>query len=129
MIYRRLDKEGDYVLGSGSNNFYKDNQAVSQAVITWLKLLKGEWWEDVNNGLPLWQSILGQPGSEVNRQSVDNIIQDRIHKLTLDNIPLVASIDNYESTWDNNNRKYKFTCTVTTIYSQSVTIQESLSIG
>lgn len=129
MIYRRLDNNGDYILGTGSNNFYSGNQAVAQAVITWLKLLRAEWWEDVNNGLPLWQSILGQPGSEINRHSVDNIIQERIRDLKLGDKPLIAVINNYESDWDNVNRSYKFTCTLTTIYSTTLTIQEQLAIG
>lgn len=129
MIYRRLDKNGDYVLGTGSNNFYSNNQAVAQAVITWLKLLRAEWWENVNNGLPLWQSILGQPGSEINRHSVDNIIQERIRDLRLGDQPLIEVINNYESDWDNINRSYKFTCTLTTIYSETLVIQEQLAIG
>lgn len=129
MIYRRLDQNGDYVLGTGSNNFYSNNQAVAQAVITWLKLLRAEWWEDVNNGLPLWQSILGQPGSEINRHSVDNIIQERIRDLRLGDQPLIEVINNYESDWDNVNRSYKFTCTLTTIYSETLVIEEQLTIG
>ena len=129
MIYRRLDQNGDYILGTGSNNFYSNNQAVAQAVITWLKLLRAEWWEDVNNGLPLWQSILGQPGSEINRHSVDNIIQERIRDLRLGDQPLIDVINNYDSDWDNINRSYKFTCTLTTIYSTTLTIQEQLAIG
>lgn len=129
MIYRRLDKDGDYVLGTGDNNFYSNNQAVAQAIITWLKLLRAEWWENVNNGLPLWQSILGQPGSEINRHSVDNIIQERIRDLRLGDQPLIEVINNYESDWDNINRSYKFTCTLTTIYSETLVIKEQLAIG
>lgn len=129
MIYRQLDTNGDYVLGRGAGEFLKGSQAAAQAIVTHIKLLLGEWWEDVNNGLPLWQSVLGQPGSEVNKVSVDNIVKSRILSTNLYGTNLVASIDDYSSTYSSNNRTYNFEAVVTTIYSESVTIKEQLSIG
>lgn len=129
MIYRQLDNDGDYVLGRGTGEFLKGPEAVAQAIVTNLKLLLGEWWEDVNNGLPLWQSILGQPGSEVNKTSVDNIIRRRILDTKIGNTPLISSIDDYSSEYSAQTRNYVFEAVVTTIYSESVTIKEQLSIG
>ena len=129
MIYRQLDKDGDYVLGRGTGEFLKNSEAVAQAIVTNLKLLLGEWWEDVNNGLPLWQSILGQPGSEINKNSVDNIIRRRILDTNMDGTQLVSSIDDYSSQYSAQSRSYIFEAVVTTIYSESVTISEQLSIG
>lgn len=129
MIYRRLTSDGDYVFGQGKAQFLSGSEAVAQAVITHLKLLLGEWWEDVNNGLPLWQSILGQPGSEDNLQSVDNIIKDRILSTSQDGNKLISSIDDYTRTYDASTREYYFEARVTTIYSESVTIKEQFSIG
>lgn len=34
--------------------------AVGQAILTNLKLFLGEWWENLNLGLPVLQSMLGQ---------------------------------------------------------------------
>lgn len=127
MIYRALDPNGDYSFGQ--DDFLSGPKSVGQAIVTSLKLLKGEWWEDVNNGLPLWQSILGQPGSEVNKESVDNIIKDRIQKVNLNGELLVSSIDSYDSTLDTETRQYSFTAEITTIYSESVVIQESINLG
>lgn len=129
MIYRRLDSNGDYVFGQGRSQFLSGSEAVAQAIITNLKLLLGEWWEDVNNGLPLWQSILGIPGSEANQLSIDNIIKDRILKTNLNGEILVSSIDDYTRTYDATTRIYTFEAVVTTIYSESVVIKEQLSIG
>ena len=129
MIYRLEDKDGDYTLGRGDSGWLSGPAAVAQAIVTSLKLLLGEWWEDVNNGLPLWQSILGQPGSEVNKLSVDNIIRERILETNLNGTPLVSSIDDYVGTYNANTRAYSFTAIVTTIYSESVTIKETLTIG
>lgn len=129
MIYRREDENGDYMLGTDSGEFLSGSAAVAQAIITSLKLLVGEWWEDVNNGLPLWQSILGQPGSEVNKLSIDNIIRGRILETNLDGVKLVSSIDDYTGNYDASLRSYTFEAVVTTIYSESVTIKDTLSIG
>lgn len=129
MIYRRLTSDGDYVFGQGKAQFLSGSEAVAQAVITHLKLLLGEWWEDVNNGLPLWQSILGQPGSADNLQSVDNIIKDRILSTSQDGNKLISSIDDYTRTYDASTREYYFEARVTTIYSESVTIKEQFSMG
>ena len=129
MIYRAEDKNSDYILGQGNSEWLSGSEAVAQAIVTSLKLLLGEWWEDVNNGLPLWQSILGQPGSEVNKLSVDNIIRERILETNLNGTPLVSSIDDYAGTYNANTRAYSFTAIVTTIYSESVTIKETLTIG
>ena len=129
MIYRREDENGDYSLGTDSREFLSGSAAVAQAIITSLKLLVGEWWEDVNNGLPLWQSILGQPGSEVNKLSIDNIIRGRILETNLNGVQLVSSIDDYIGTYDSSTRSYYFEAVVTTIYSESVTIKDTLSIG
>lgn len=129
MIYRRLDSDGDYVFGQGRSQFLSGSEAIAQAIITNLKLLLGEWWEDVNNGLPLWQSILGIPGSEANQLSIDNIIKDRILKTNLNGEVLVSSIDDYTRTYDSVTRVYTFEAVVTTIYSESVVIKEQLSIG
>ena len=63
MIYRRLDADYDYTFGQGKQDFVSGVDAVAQAIYTRLFLLFGEWWEDQKDGLPLWQSIIGVPGS------------------------------------------------------------------
>ena len=114
MKYRRLDENGDYVFGSGSNNFVVDLEAVSQAVVTRLKLLQGEWWEDLSEGLPLWQEILGSSGSNEHLTYVDNLITQRIF-----NTPGVTSIIDYEGQWDASTRQYRFNARVNTTYSET----------
>lgn len=129
MIYRKLDDNGDYILGQGRAEFFSGVEAVAQAIITHIKLLLGEWWEDVDNGTPLWQSMLGTPGTESNLVSIDNIIKDRILSTQLNGENLVSTIDNYERTYNSNTRSYSFKAEVTTIYSESVLIEQELSIG
>lgn len=109
MIYRRLDDDWDYCFGRGKQNYISDIDAVGQAIKTRLLLLYGEWWEDLSDGLPLWERILGTNGSEENRQAVDLIIRDRIS-----GTDGVSAVIQFESTFEK--RIYKFTATVETIY-------------
>lgn len=78
MRYRQLTSTGDYTFGQGNLNYVEKQEAVSQAVKTRLKLLLGEWWEDLEDGLPLFQVILLQRGNEDGRQTIDLLVQERI---------------------------------------------------
>ncbi|CQR71690.1 hypothetical protein SOV_04860 [Sporomusa ovata DSM 2662] len=112
MIYRRLDSNGDYVFGSNQQAFISKADAVAQAIYTRLKLLLAEWWEDTQDGLPLFQSILGVRTNR-GKQAIDIIIQDRIRGTTD-----VTGIYNFTSTFDNETRQYSFKCQVDTAYGQ-----------
>ncbi|SFE43276.1 hypothetical protein SAMN04487969_102492 [Paenibacillus algorifonticola] len=116
MRYRKLDPTGDYQFGRNKNDFLVDVGAVAQAISTSLKLLEDEWWEDTQIGLPLFQNILGQPGTPENVQAVDLLVQGIIS-----NVEGVRGIEDFESLYEN--RKYVLNCTVETIYG-SVQVNE-----
>lgn len=107
--YRKLTPGGDFTFGGGSQDFYKDAEAVRQAVLTRLKLLQDEWWEDVEDGLPLFQSILGQSGSREDLDTIDLLVQDRIL-----GTPDVTGVNDFVSSYSN--RTYSCECTVDTTY-------------
>lgn len=117
MKYRALDENGDYSFGFGQNDFLTDGRAVAQAVGTKLKLFKGEWWENINDGLPFFQSIAGRPSSLGGVAAVDLIIQARIK-----DAPGVQDITSFQSTFDPKIRKYTCKVTVSTIYGTSVEV-------
>jgi hypothetical protein len=106
---RRLDASHDPSFGKGQGDFLHDIDAVAQIIKTRLLLFKGEWWEDTNSGLPLWQSILGVSGATRNRQAIEHIIQKRIRET-----PHVTSVLSVSSTYDPSTRAYSFTATVDT---------------
>lgn len=108
MKYRKLIN-GDYSFGSNANDFISGTLAVSQAIKTNLLLLFGEWWESTDEGLPLFQNILGQPGTPENEQAVDLLVQANIT-----NTPGVISIKNFSSIYAD--RTYSLTCTAETQY-------------
>ena len=113
MIYRRLDKDGDYTFGNGRGNFLSGVDAVAQAVSTRLKLFTGEWWADRNDGLPLFQSILGYQGK--NKATVDRLITERI--LGTQN---VIGIKGISSQYNADTRAYQFSATIDTAFGDVV---------
>jgi len=119
MIYRELDLNGDYTFGKNMQNFISGAAAVAQAIKTNLLLLKEEWWEDTEEGLPLFQNIIGQKFfADGNIQSADLIIKDRIA-----NTQGVLTIIGYNSMYDN--RKLSISCTVITIFGESASVEVS----
>lgn len=120
MKYRILDENGDYSFGKGQQNLTYGTYAVTQAIQTRLKLLKGEWWENTELGLPLYQSILGQSGVTEKIYIIDTLIKEQIVG-TQD----VIGIIDFSSSFDSVTRSYSFSCTVNTRYGIT-TLTESL---
>ncbi len=113
MKYRRLDENWDYVFGHGKNDYLEGREAVGQAVKSRLLLLYGEWWEDLEDGLPLFERILASSGSDANKQAVDIIFARRIGDTTG-----VLNVSWYDSSFDRNKRAYSFSCRVDTVYGE-----------
>lgn len=113
MKYRRLDKNWDYTFGNGGKNYLTDTEAVTQAVKSRLLLLYREWWEDLEDGLPLWERIVGTTGHKDNLQAVDYIFKERIEKTEG-----VQAILAYHS--DFKNRQYRFKAAIQTVYGNVV---------
>lgn len=110
MKYRRLEgNTNEPVMGRGRQDFITDTEAVGQAVITRLRFFKGEWWENVYLGIPMWQEILGVVGMKI--ISIDRILQSHI----LDTKD-VRSIQDLQSKFNSADRKYEFQCSINTVY-------------
>lgn len=117
MRYRKLDANGDYTLDN-EQAFYKNvPEAVGQAVLTRLRLWKGEWFINVEDGTPWLTEILGK--RRINRNP-DAVIKQRIL-----GTQGVKEITDYSSAFDGNTRQLSVTCTLNTIYG-ATTISETL---
>ena len=115
MKYRRLDKNGDMVFGQGAQDFLVDSrETVAQACMTRLKLLYGEWWEDIQSGFPLWQTILGSRVTESTLASINQLYATRI--LGTEG---VTSIESYEASFNSQSRQYSFTAIINTRYGET----------
>lgn len=116
MIYRKIDEHGDYVFGRNQGNYTNDAGAVEQAVVTRLRQLIAEWWEDLEDGLPLWQQIIGSRDKE----RAERIIRARIAKTKY-----VKSILSFAVDWDNERRHLTVRAVVDTEFGQ-ITVEEVL---
>lgn len=112
--YRKLDGNGDYIFGHGLADFYKNADAVGQAVKTRLLLLYGEWWEDLENGTPLFEGILGRTLTDDSLRAVDLIIKDRVL-----GVEGVSAIKTYNSSIDRRKRIYSIEMEIETIYGET----------
>ncbi len=114
MRYRRLEGvENEPVFGRGKQDFLTNVEAVGQAVITRLKFFRGEWWEDIYLGIPMWQEILGVVGAR--KDVIDRVIQKEILDTTG-----VFSIDQLVSVFNRDSRAYQFYAVINTIYGRTV---------
>ena len=121
MKYRALDKNGDFTFGR--RLFYTNQEAVAQAISTRLKLLFGEWWENRDDGMPLFEQIVGVYNGDSAREAIDLIISERIQKT--ENVTRVVS---YKSNFDANTREYSAICVVDTSFGEiSLSLSENLA--
>jgi len=103
------DGSNDPQRGQGQGNFLADKAAVDQIIRTRLLLFEGEWWENLTDGLPLWQKILTYGGA--NLPQVSLLIQKRIT-----DTPYVTGVSNVQSSIDKSTRRLSFSCSVSTVF-------------
>ena len=105
MIYRKLDDNGDYTFGGNAQSFVKDSYAVQQAVITRLRQLIYEWWEALEDGIPLWQKIIASRDIDMAKK----IIRERI-----EGTKYVKNVLFFNTDWQNAQRKLIVKATIDT---------------
>lgn len=118
---RKLDQNHDPVYGNGLQDFLTDIYAVAQLIDTSLLLLQGEWWEDMNAGLPLFQQIVSVGGVGNNPQIAGFVIQGIILA-----VPYVTSLQDMSLNYNSANRTFSYTCIV---YTQFGAVQTDFSPG
>src|SRR5277367_4375306 len=97
-----------------------NTDAVGQAILTRLNLFLGEWWENLSLGLPVFQSMLGQLGSQRQIAAMQLIIQQNVA-----GGPFVTSVNKVAVSFVDGN--FVFTVTATTIFG-TVTVTNSPGI-
>lgn len=109
---RALDANHDPIYGNGQNNFLNDIDAVAQIIQTSLLLFQGEWWEDLNEGVPMFQSILGTNNGK-KADAIALILQNAI--LTCSASDFITGIKDIVTTY-NTKRQFNFACVVETTF-------------
>jgi len=115
ITYRQLGPNNDPVWTS----YLTDLDAVGQMIMTRLNLFEGEWWLDLNDGLPLWQQILAVSGANARQDQISLLIQQRIRET-----PFVTEITEAKINYDGNSRSLTFYAVVKTQFG-SLTIESA----
>lgn len=117
MRYRRLDSQGDMVFGHGDADYLKNSpECVAQAVVTRLRLLRGEFFLDLTEGTPYAPAVLGKH----TKASYDFALRRRVLETEG-----VTAIEEYESVFDGETRRLTVNIRIDTSYGPA-TVQEVL---
>ena len=108
MLVRRLDEGHDMTFGQGLANYARDDEATAQAVKTRLLLLKGEWFLDIEAGVPYLQQIAVKPANLP--------LAEAIIKQTILETEGVEALRSFGMTFDRDTRRLTIQATVANTY-------------
>lgn len=115
MLVRRLDGNHDMTFGHGIADMAVDSESCAQRVKTRLLLLQGEWFLDMDAGVPWIQQITVKPA---NLPFAESVI-----KRTILETDGVSEIRKFGMALDRNTRKLTISATVATIYGDVANIK------
>lgn len=107
MTVRLIDPETGDIVTRGVQ-FTTGQTEIAQTIATRLKLFKGEYFRDITDGTPWFQSILGKGGTFAQR---DAYIKNRVIQTEG-----VAQLVQYDADFDQNSRAYPINMQVLTDY-------------
>lgn len=120
MRYRAMSADFDYTFGQGQANFLINTPvAVAQAVLTRMRLITGEWFLDLREGLPLYTDIIG-------KNTLD--LYDQAIKLRVLDTQGVTEIVSYASQLDREARQLRVQLTIDTVYGIAATFSTVLPL-
>lgn len=108
MIVRAVDGENDWTFGKGKNNYYRDQDAISQNVKTRLQSFLGNCPFDLSAGID-WFNLLG---------SKDQLGLELAVRTVILNTQFVSSIVKLEIALDSRTRAITMTYTIETAYTK-----------
>ena len=117
MLVRRLDDNHDMTFGRGIADMARDDEATAQAVKTRLLLLKGEWFLDIEAGVPYLQQIMVRPSNLP--------LAEAIIKRTILDTEGVAELQSFAMTYDRETRRLTIQATVANSYGTVANIKVS----
>jgi hypothetical protein len=111
ILVQQLDANNDPIESGDGPVFLADIDAVAQIIGTRIKLLMGEWWEDLSLGFPLFQNLIGTSGSAANQAAVLLTLQQTILAC-----PFVLQLVSFSLIGNTATRATGFTATVATAF-------------
>jgi hypothetical protein len=115
VITRQLDKNFDMQFGHSLDDYLHDALAVGQNIKTRLLLILGEWFLNINVGMP-WRTLLGpKPAATVT-------LEDSVRQTIVTTVDVVE-ITAFSFDFDHTTRKATINVTVLTVYGTSVSVE------
>ena len=111
IMVQQNDSNNDPIEGANGPVFLSDLDAVAQIIYTTLRLLLGEWWENLDIGFPLFQKLIGASGAPTSQAGVMLVIQQ-----TILSCPYVLQIVSVSFTHNTATMASTFTAEVSTIF-------------
>jgi hypothetical protein len=111
IMVQALGANNDPVEGPNGPVFLTDIAAVAQIIATTLKLLRGEWWENLTIGFPLFQNLIGASNSAQGQAASQVTIEN-----TIRSCPYVQQILTFAYLANSSSRGSAFTCNVLTAF-------------
>jgi hypothetical protein len=115
MIFRALDANGDWTLGSGKQSFLTAESAINANIKTALLVLLGECFWNTQFGID-WMTLLGSKGADATINEI--LLQTRSVIVSCYGVSKINSVD---ATRNLTTRKVFITYNINTIYSSQVT--------
>jgi hypothetical protein len=109
MTVRLLDADGD--ITTSGTQFTTGVNEIAQTVATRLRLFLGEYFRDVTDGTPWWESILGKNGTLSSKEAA---IKSRI--IRTDGVVRLTS---FSTDFNINTRVYTVTAGILTTYGET----------
>ena len=106
MTVRLLDANGD--ISTSGQQFATEREEIAQTIQTRLRLFLGEYFRDVTDGTPWWESILGKEGTLSSKEA---IIKSRIVRTEG-----VEQLIEFSTDFDISTRVYSVSASVLTQY-------------
>ena len=112
-MIRHWDRSTGDIVTSGSRQFLSGKESTAAGIYHRLRMFFGEWFLDITDGTPLFQSILGK----ADQQTAEAAIKQRI--ITA---PDVVAITSFAFNSDRNSRRITVDCTVLDVNNEAVRI-------
>lgn len=120
MINLELDANNDIFTRDGTLALVTDANEVSQHIKTRLQFFFGEWFLDINDGVPWFQSIFTQPADAI---EIESILKQTI--LSTDGVNEMLEFD---MTFENTTRIFTVNFRCNTIYGDSGLEEVNLNV-
>jgi hypothetical protein len=109
ILYLQLDQHYDPLFDPTTE--LSDLDAVAQAIQTRLLLFEGEWWEDLLEGTPLFQQILGYRRQTSGQDLATTALTTRVM-----GTPYVSAVTNVQVQFNPSTRGFNYAATVYTSF-------------